>query len=66
MKQSIHLGAKTQMMIALFLYTYLTFLFVDIFHIFQVTVETKLDTFAQVYKSLTSKDVVFEFPVQRA
>merc|ERR1719460_395734 len=26
----------------------------------QVTVETKLDTFAQVYKKLTSKDVQFE------
>jgi len=32
----------------------------------QVTVETKLDTFAQVYKRLTSKDVVFEFPVTKA
>ena len=29
----------------------------------QVTVETKLDTFAEVYSSLTNKDVVFEFPV---
>ncbi len=28
-----------------------------------VNVETKLDTFAEVYSSLTSKDVVFEFPV---
>jgi len=26
-------------------------------------VETKLDTFAEVYSSLTNKDVVFEFPV---
>jgi len=32
----------------------------------QVTVETKLDTFAQVYKKLTSKDVCFEFPVVKA
>jgi small subunit ribosomal protein S7e len=29
-----------------------------------VTFETKLETFAEVYSSLTSKDVVFEFPIE--
>jgi small subunit ribosomal protein S7e len=31
----------------------------------QVNVETKLDTFASLYKRLTQKDVVFEFPVEQ-
>ena len=29
----------------------------------QVNVETKLETFSYVYNALTSKSVVFEFPV---
>jgi len=32
----------------------------------QVNVEAKLATFGKVYKALTNKDVVFEFPVEVA
>ncbi len=30
----------------------------------QVNVETKLDTFTKVYRSITNKDVIFEFPIE--